>query len=57
MNTFNKYMVGVQGENIVVLNPPDKMTKEEALTFAAWIVTLADDNEDFGDILTAVHNT
>jgi hypothetical protein len=43
IDTFNKHMVGVQGGNIVVLMPPHgPMTKQEAMVFAAWLVTLAD---------------
>lgn len=46
MDTFNKHMVGVQGENIVIMNPPrGPISKADALVFAAWIVTLADDDE------------
>lgn len=53
----NKQMVGVRGNNIVFLNPPTKMTKREALVMAAWIVCLAEnDEDDFGLIVEAVQS-
>lgn len=54
VNTINDHMVGVQGDDIVFLNPPIKITKERALVLAAWIVSLADDNDDFGIVIEAV---
>ena len=41
---MNKFFVGIQGDTIVLLKPvPQKLTKEEALNLAAWLVALADD--------------
>lgn len=58
MDTFNKHMVGVQGDNIVIMMPPrGPMSKHEAMVFAAWIVTLADDDDKFAEVLMAVHNS
>lgn len=46
MDTFNKYMVGVQGDNVVIMNPPrGPISKADALMLAAWIVTLAANDE------------
>ncbi len=57
IDTTNKHLVGVQGESIVIMNPPRwPMSKDDALTFAAWIVTLADDHEAFSDHLAAVQS-
>lgn len=43
LNTFNKYMVGVQGDSIVIINPPrGPMQKTDALVLAAWIVVLSE---------------
>jgi hypothetical protein len=60
MDTFNKHMVGVHGDNIVIMNPPRMpMSKADALIFAAWIVTLADyseDEKDFRNALEAVRS-
>lgn len=43
--TFNACMVGVQGDCVVMLRPPQPgalLSKEQALQLAAWIVCLAD---------------
>lgn len=53
----NKFLVGVAGDAIVVLRPSSQMTKAEALLHAAWLVALADDNNEFSKILEAVQNT
>lgn len=48
----NKHLVGVQGDNILIMNPPrGPMSKADALQLAAWIVALADDTEDQFDII------
>ena len=61
METINKWLVGVQGDKIVVGLPmrAARMSKEDALLLAAWLVTLAstDPAEDFEPILNAVLNT
>lgn len=57
IDTDNQFMVGSQGTNIIVLRPPSVMTKEQAVRFAAWLVTLADDNNQFDTVLEAVQNT
>lgn len=45
IDTANKFMVGVQGNNIVIMMPPPgRISKRDALVFAAWIATLADDD-------------
>lgn len=56
MDTQNKFMVGVQGNNIAILLPPrGPISKEDALMMAAWIVTLATNDEDqFAEYLVAV---
>lgn len=55
----NVHLVGVQGDRIVILNPPcQAMDKQAALVFAAWIVALADSaTETFPEILRAVQST
>ena len=56
----NDQMVGVQGDYIVVLFPKQRMTKDEALIHAAWLVALADETSDhsrFREILEAVEST
>lgn len=54
---MNTQMVGAGGDDIVVMMPKNKMTREEALVHAAWIVAIADRNGDFKTILDAVMNT
>lgn len=45
IDTSNKFMVGVQGNSIVIMMPPPgRISKRDALVFAAWIATLADDD-------------
>jgi len=54
----NKWLVGSNGDSIVILNPPSRLTKEEALVLAAWLVALADPaGEDFTEIMEAVAST
>lgn len=60
IDTFNMFMVGVQGDNIIISVPPTtELTKNEALTMAAWLVALAttDPEKDFEPILNAVIDT
>lgn len=59
MDTFNKHMVGVSGDGIMIMMPPrGAMTMEEALVLAAWLVTLADPLQDeFPRVLEAVQST
>lgn len=56
IDTLNKFVVGLQGDKIGMLAPPRwLMTKDEALTLAAWLVTAADyRGERFKQILEAV---
>lgn len=44
---FNKFLVGVRGDKIVIGEFRRELDKEDALLLAAWIVTLADDSSDF----------
>lgn len=42
VDVWNQQGVGVHGDALVILNPPTRLTKQEALNFAAWLVELAD---------------
>jgi len=57
----NKWIVGVQGDEVVVGLPmrAARMTKEDALLLAAWLVATASTNveEDFEPILNEVLNS
>jgi hypothetical protein len=41
----------------VILRFRAELSKPEALNLAAWIVALADDDDEFKDLLQAVKNT
>lgn len=48
MDTANKFLVGVRGDKIAMLDPPrGEMSKDDALLLAAWLVTLADDEKPY----------
>lgn len=56
----NKYIVGSQGENIIIGLPikAARMTKREALELAAWLVTLAEkESGEFEKILKELHES
>jgi hypothetical protein len=57
IDTVNHQLVGVLADEIVVMLPWKRMTKPEALAHAAWLVILADDADEFDDILAAIQNT
>ncbi len=57
LNTDNNQSVGVRGDEVVILLPQQVMSKSEALRHAAWLVALADDDDEFPAVLTAVRST
>jgi len=58
MNTFNKFMVSGQANNIVIMSAPiGPISKNDALILAARLVALADSDNKFTDLLAAVENT
>jgi hypothetical protein len=56
IDTTNAQFVGWQGGEIVVMRPAARMTKQQALTHAAWLVAVADDNDEFAKYLDAVRS-
>jgi hypothetical protein len=49
---INKFFVGVQGDSVGFLMPiPTRMSKEDAVEFAAWIIALADPLAEDADSL------
>lgn len=44
---WNQWGVGAQGDWIVILGPPQRLSKDAALTFAAWIVALTGSGDEF----------
>ena len=62
MTTENKFMVGAQGlgpdGRVGPIMPPRwPLKKADALNLAAWLVALADDNDEFDALLKAVRET
>lgn len=58
INTTNKFMVGAQGDQILItMLPRGPIGKEDALVLAAWLVVLADREGRFQKVLAAVQNT
>lgn len=52
----NVFFVSVKGDNIVVMRHFSEITKTDALNLAAWLVTMADTNDEFGLMLEKVQN-
>lgn len=61
IETYNKFAVGLHGEDIVILFPPGKLTKSDARLLAAYLVALSspgpDGREEFNKVLDAVLDT
>jgi hypothetical protein len=60
IETMNDHLIGMQGDLITVMIPPTRMSVDEALRFAAWIVAMADASPShtrFEAVLRAVENT
>jgi hypothetical protein len=58
IDTFNKFIVAGNAGGTIIMNPPrTPMTKQEALTLAAWLVAMNDPGqEEFEAIFNAVCN-
>jgi hypothetical protein len=40
---MNEFLIGAQGEHLVFMRPvPQRITKDQAITLAAWLVLMAD---------------
>lgn len=57
MDTSHDFLVGVQGDRIVIMAFGRSMSKGDALRPAAYLVALADDDGAFPEVLKAVQNT
>lgn len=61
VDTTNRFMVGGVGDEILILAPPMAglpISRELALNLAAWLVALADFEDDrFPEVLEAVRST
>lgn len=59
-DTSNRFFVGATGDHISILMPPPPqgvITRQEALNLAAWLVAIADIDDEFDDLLQAIRNT
>ena len=58
IDTTNLHFVGINGfGDISILGFGKQFTRESALNLAAWIVALADRDDEFEKLLKAVRNT
>ena len=59
IDTTNKFLVAMGGGGVEIMMPPrGPMTNADALLLAAYLVALAEKNEDnFAKTLSAVRNT
>jgi hypothetical protein len=59
MDTTNHFWVGLRGQEIVIARQiRGAMTKEAALNLAAWLVVLADVNDEkFNALLAEIRST
>lgn len=57
VDTLNRSMVAVRGDEIIIMRPLGVYTKEQALVLAATIVALVGDDERWHEVLAAVCNT
>lgn len=58
IDTGNDQLVGRSGDGTVsILLPLRRMTRQQALRHAAWLVAIADDNDEFPAILSVVRST
>ncbi len=53
----NAFLVGAKGDHIIITFPPGRLTRSQALTHAAWLVAIADTDNEFPDYLKAVRST
>lgn len=56
--TDNDFLVGRKGGELVIpILGIQTIDRHSAMRFAAWIVAIADDDDQFGEVLEAVRNT
>jgi hypothetical protein len=57
IETMNNQGVAVMGDAVIIMRPITRMTVEEALRHAAWLIAITGDRERFEVIYEAVINT
>lgn len=57
IDTTNKFMVGLQGDQLVVMRPIQRLSTDDALNLAAYLVAMAEEKDgDFARVLEAIQN-
>lgn len=57
IDTFNKFFVGAHGDSLVFLKPiPTRLSHDDALLLAAFLVSMVGDDEQWERVLKAVQN-
>ncbi len=54
---MNRMFVGLQGDDVTILKLSARVTRRDALNLAAWLVAVADDDDEFDALLAAVRAT
>lgn len=58
MDVSNKFLVSLGGDDVVILRQvPARLSKKDALNLAAYLVAMADDAEEFNELLDAVQSS
>lgn len=58
IDTTNKFLVGAHGDSLVFLRPvPQRLSHQDALLLAAYLVSMVGDDELWLRTLQAVQNT
>ena len=57
IDTFNKWLVAAQGNQLLIMRPPQRLSHQDALLLAALLVTMVGDEDQWKKTLTAVENT
>lgn len=53
----NQFLIAAQGEDLIFMRPPRRMTRAQALVLAAWIVLIVGDDALWQRTVEAVQNT
>lgn len=56
IDTTNRCLVGIQGDDILIMNPQRRLTKEQALVLAAYIVSMIGDEQAWLNVLATVES-
>jgi hypothetical protein len=57
LDTMNRFGVAALGDEFMTLFPVGLMSRADALNLAAWLVAMADVDDEFPALLEAVQNT